>query len=60
MGTIWNSPTVKDVLRNKGREFWLDDNAEYFYSDLDRVKQPDYVPSVCLQNFCHFFLHYLI
>ena len=42
---IYNTPEVKDFMIHKQGQFYLIDSTEYFMTNLNRIAQPDYVPS---------------
>lgn len=39
-------PTVIDLLSNTDYEFYILDSAKYFFENLNRIKNPDYLPNV--------------
>jgi GTPase SAR1 family protein len=41
---LWADPGIKKVFENKAK-FQLNDSAEYWFENLDRISAPDYVPS---------------
>jgi len=42
---LWSDPGVQQVyIRNS--ELQLNDSAEYYFAELDRIAKPDYVPTV--------------
>ncbi|CAO3593538.1 unnamed protein product [Absidia cylindrospora] len=45
MRLIWQHPDIQLFLDEKQSEFYLMDNAAYFFDDLDRIGHPDYVPT---------------
>ncbi|PAA67227.1 hypothetical protein BOX15_Mlig003673g1, partial [Macrostomum lignano] len=44
MRRLWADPGVQECFR-RSREYQLNDSAEYYLNSLDRLSQPDYVPS---------------
>ncbi|KAI8335452.1 heterotrimeric G-protein alpha subunit, GPA3-like protein [Chlamydoabsidia padenii] len=44
MRLLWQDPKVQQLLDEKQSEFYLMDNASYFFNDLDRIGDPAYVP----------------
>ncbi|KAI7849326.1 guanine nucleotide binding protein, alpha subunit [Circinella umbellata] len=42
--SLWQDDGIQEAFR-KGHTFALNDNVQFFYDDLDRVFQPDYVPT---------------
>lgn len=43
--TIWNDQNI-DTLKSRQSEYYLMDSAPYFFSQLDRLTDPEYVPTV--------------
>ncbi|OBZ91358.1 Guanine nucleotide-binding protein subunit alpha [Choanephora cucurbitarum] len=41
---LWQDHNLKSVLR-RNREYQLNDSAKYFFDSLDRISQPDYLPT---------------
>ncbi|KAI8370016.1 guanine nucleotide-binding protein subunit alpha [Blakeslea trispora] len=41
---LWQDQGLKSVLR-RSREYQLNDSAKYFFNSLDRISQPDYLPT---------------
>lgn len=45
--TLWNLPSSQELLVSEHRSsFYLMDSAGYFYDNLDRISQPNYVPII--------------
>nr|ODN98846.1 guanine nucleotide-binding protein G(o) subunit alpha [Cryptococcus depauperatus CBS 7855] len=42
--SLWKDPGVQQCY-NRGNEFALAENMSYFYTDLDRLFQPDFTPT---------------
>jgi len=42
---LWQDAAIQEAF-NRGNEFQLSDNAEYFLRDVDRISAKEYVPSV--------------
>lgn len=42
---VYNTPEVKSFIKFQQGNFYLIDSTHYFLSDIDRLTQPDYVPS---------------
>ena len=42
--SLWSDPGLKATLK-RASEFQLNDSAEYFLSAIDRLAQPDYIPT---------------
>lgn len=42
--TIWADPGVQECYKRAGRDFYLIDSAKYFFDNLDRIGQPNYIP----------------
>lgn len=42
---LWSDPGIQKVFE-KRNEFQLDDSAPYYFTHLDRIKQPDYKPTL--------------
>ncbi|KAI7897597.1 guanine nucleotide binding protein, alpha subunit [Cokeromyces recurvatus] len=45
VNTVWRDPGVKELLDSKSSEFYLMDNASYFFENMQRIGQPNYVPT---------------
>jgi len=43
--TLWNDPGIKQTFA-RSSEFQLNDSAEYYFNEIDRIGIEDYVPSV--------------
>lgn len=41
---LWHDPIIP-VIMDRSSEFYLMDSATYFFSNLDRIASPDYIPS---------------
>ncbi len=41
---LWADPAIQKVYE-RNNEFQLNDSADYFFKELDRIAAPDYVPS---------------
>ncbi|KAF7376932.1 G-protein alpha subunit [Mycena sanguinolenta] len=41
---LWRDPGVKEAVR-RSREFQLNDNAVYYFSSIDRMAAPEYLPT---------------
>ncbi|KAK3103179.1 hypothetical protein FSP39_017069 [Pinctada imbricata] len=44
MKRMWKDPGVQDCF-GRSREYQLNDSAEYYLSALDRISQPNYIPT---------------
>lgn len=42
---LWQDPAIQTAFK-RSNEFQLSDNAEYFLNALDKISEPDYIPSV--------------
>ncbi|KAG8966888.1 Guanine nucleotide-binding protein alpha-2 subunit [Tulasnella sp. 419] len=42
--SLWNDPIILKVMEHSS-EFYLMDSAEYFFSEIRRIAQPDYIPN---------------
>lgn len=42
--TLWADPGIQACYLNRSK-YWLIDSAKYYFSNLDRIMQPDYSPS---------------
>ncbi|KAI9477885.1 MAG: guanine nucleotide-binding protein alpha-3 subunit [Benjaminiella poitrasii] len=42
---VWHDPIVTELLDNKSSEFYLMDNASYFFENIQRIGQSNYVPT---------------
>jgi len=43
---LWRDKGIKDTYALRGHKFHLNDTADYFFDQLERVNRPDYLPSV--------------
>ncbi|KAK6200353.1 guanine nucleotide binding protein, alpha subunit [Scheffersomyces amazonensis] len=43
---IYNTPEIEHFIKFQQGKFYLIDSTHYFLSDIDRITNPDYVPSV--------------
>ncbi|KAI9271257.1 guanine nucleotide-binding protein alpha-3 subunit [Helicostylum pulchrum] len=43
--SVWHDPAVASLLYQKSTEFYLMDSASYFFEDIKRIGQHDYVPN---------------
>ncbi|KAF8126837.1 guanine nucleotide binding protein, alpha subunit [Boletus edulis] len=41
---LWQDPILPKVM-DRRREFWLRENAEYFFKEILRIGSPDYLPT---------------
>ncbi|EGC38864.1 gpaF, alpha subunit of heterotrimeric G-protein [Dictyostelium purpureum] len=41
---LWSDKAVKKIFEKRDKEFQLNDSAEYFFNNLQRIIQPDYIP----------------
>ncbi|AGO10612.1 AaceriABR158Wp [[Ashbya] aceris (nom. inval.)] len=47
LSRLWQLPSTRELLTGPQRSsFYLMDNAGYFFKSLDRISQPDYIPTV--------------
>ncbi|KAH8554920.1 G-protein alpha subunit [Umbelopsis sp. PMI_123] len=44
--SIWHDPVIKSVLDRGGSEFYIMDSAPYFLSEVRRLSEANYVPTV--------------
>ncbi|KAF5364804.1 hypothetical protein D9758_009337 [Tetrapyrgos nigripes] len=42
---FWTDPMVERVIDEHGSEFYLMDNATYFFSEVHRIASPGYIPT---------------
>ncbi|ORZ12394.1 guanine nucleotide-binding protein alpha-3 subunit [Absidia repens] len=42
---LWDDPNVQRLLAEKQSEFYVMDNTPYFFDDIDRISDPNYVPT---------------
>ncbi|CAO3613832.1 unnamed protein product [Cunninghamella echinulata] len=42
---LWHDPNVQKLLEERQSQFYIMDNAAYFFDDLDRIVKPDYLPT---------------
>ncbi|KAI8370232.1 heterotrimeric G protein alpha subunit A [Blakeslea trispora] len=43
--SLWPTSVVSSMLEAHASEFYLMDSAAYFFENLDRIAQPDYIPT---------------
>lgn len=43
---LWAHPMVKKILLERRSEFYIMDSAPYFFNNVRRISDPDYIPSV--------------
>ncbi|KAI8966921.1 heterotrimeric G-protein alpha subunit, GPA3-like protein [Mycotypha africana] len=43
--SVWNDPAVASLMDMRSTEFYLMDNASYFFDEIKRIGQPGYVPT---------------
>ncbi|KAI8640024.1 heterotrimeric G-protein alpha subunit, GPA3-like protein [Parasitella parasitica] len=43
--SVWHDPAVTLLLDNNSTEFYLMDSASYFFDDIKRISQHDYIPT---------------
>jgi GTPase SAR1 family protein len=43
---IWSDEALKDLYQKAGKTFPMNDTANYFFDNLERFFQPDYIPSI--------------
>ncbi|ORE06055.1 heterotrimeric G-protein alpha subunit, GPA3-like protein [Rhizopus microsporus var. microsporus] len=44
--SVWQDPVTSRLLEEKSSEFYLMDSAPYFFEEIERISQPNYVPTV--------------
>ncbi|KAF5364803.1 hypothetical protein D9758_009338 [Tetrapyrgos nigripes] len=42
---FWTDPTIERVIDEHGSEFYLMDNATYFFAEIRRISSQDYIPT---------------
>ncbi|ORX56756.1 guanine nucleotide-binding protein alpha-3 subunit [Hesseltinella vesiculosa] len=42
---LWADDNVQQCLEERQSQFYIMDNATYFFENLDRIQQPDYIPT---------------
>lgn len=42
---LWNDAGIQQVYEQKDKAFQLNDSAVYFFSDIERIGEPNYVPT---------------
>jgi guanine nucleotide-binding protein subunit alpha len=42
---LWRSSSTKDLMKSHRQEFYLMDSASYFFEELGRISQDDYMPN---------------
>jgi len=42
---LWSDPGIKETF-SRSSEFQLNDSAEYYFNEIDRIAQEDYLPSI--------------
>jgi len=42
---LWRDPALQQFYRSKQKVIQLNDSASYFFDQVDRISQPDYVPT---------------
>ncbi|KAH3679741.1 hypothetical protein WICPIJ_008558 [Wickerhamomyces pijperi] len=43
---LWLNPSTSQLIKTHGHEFYLMDSAKYFFTELDRISEPNYVPNL--------------
>ncbi|KAI9304471.1 G protein alpha subunit [Cunninghamella echinulata] len=43
---LWEDAVIPKLLDEEGSEFYFMDSAPYFFNEIQRLGQPDYIPSV--------------
>lgn len=43
---LWANPIVKKIFTEKRAQFYIMDSAPYFFNNVDRISDPDYIPNV--------------
>jgi len=41
---LWDDPAIKSAFEKRDKEFQLNDSAEYFFSNLTRISEANYIP----------------
>ncbi|KAI9282295.1 guanine nucleotide binding protein, alpha subunit [Sporodiniella umbellata] len=42
--TLWKDPATRSLLTERSSEFYLMDSAPYFFDEVERISQPEYIP----------------
>ncbi|TFK67713.1 heterotrimeric G-protein alpha subunit, GPA3-like protein [Pluteus cervinus] len=42
---VWEDPVIPEIMDNHSSEFYLMDNAPYFFNEVLRIGAPDYLPN---------------
>jgi len=42
---MWAEPAIKTIYQERDRLFSLNDGAAYFFTNIDRIMEPNYIPS---------------
>ena len=45
IAAIWADPCIEKLFANHETEFYLMDSAPYFFDEIQRIAEPDYVPT---------------
>lgn len=43
---LWDSPAVRTMFNERRSEFYIMDSAPYFFDNVERIGNPDYIPNV--------------
>ncbi|CCH42271.1 Guanine nucleotide-binding protein G(o) subunit alpha [Wickerhamomyces ciferrii] len=43
---LWNNESTSLLIKNHRQDFYLMDSAKYFFENLDRISQEDYLPTI--------------
>jgi len=43
---LWQSKSIQNVFQNRGKSYQLNDSAEYFFDNIDRLTESGYVPKL--------------
>ncbi|KAI8377539.1 heterotrimeric G-protein alpha subunit, GPA3-like protein [Radiomyces spectabilis] len=43
---IWSDPVIPRFMDKEASHFYIMDSAPYFFNELERIGQPDYIPNV--------------
>lgn len=43
---LWKNQSTAELIKNHRQDFYLMDSAKYFFENLDRISQEDYLPTV--------------
>lgn len=46
ISALWNNQSTSELIQNHRQDFYLMDSAKYFFENLDRISQEDYLPTV--------------